>query len=117
MNEHLGMCATYPKLAWERQEDAIARNSEPAFKILFDSACPLWPNTRACTCTTPPCIATDHPFGVGGFVQSRRDLLAGASRIAVAGALPALALPVAAYESSSQEICFAQEISFAGEWL
>jgi beta-galactosidase len=50
-------------------------------------------------------------------VQSRRDLLANASRIAVAVALPALALPVAAYESSPQEICFAQEISLAGEWL
>ena len=50
-------------------------------------------------------------------MQSRRDLLAGASRIALAGALPAIAIRAVANDSSPRENWPAQELNLAGEWL
>ena len=50
-------------------------------------------------------------------MQSRRDILACASGIALAGTLPAFAIPAAASESSPRETCLPRELNLAGEWF
>ena len=50
-------------------------------------------------------------------MQSRRDLLSFASKIALAGALPALEIPPVVSQSSPREDRFPQELSLAGEWF
>jgi beta-galactosidase len=61
--------------------------------------------------------AASRPFRVGDSVQSRRDILACASRITLAYALPTFELTAPASEPSPRESRLSRDLSLAGEWF